>query len=268
MARRRGVSASAAFGRVRGLRRARRVLRSRGEFLASLLVAGIAWEVIGRSGDYFFLPPLSEVLAALAELIANGTLPTQLGVSLSTLVVGVVVASVAGVALGALMGLSRTVEDALDLYVSAAMSAPIAAFIPLFILAFGIGYPTRLVTVILFAFFPVVINTYAGLRAADPSYIEMGRSFGATRWKLFWNVRLPMAMPYIRTGLTLSTARGVDGLIAGEVLIAAVGLGQVVTRYANAFSMDRLYAVAIFIAVVAIVAVALVQAVTRRIVAA
>ena len=261
--RRGGLHSIGAAGRVWRI-----AIRSRGEFVASLLVAAALWEAVGRASDLFFLPPLSSVLVALYELIADGTLPTQLAVSLGTLVVGVTIASVAGVALGALMGLFRSVEDALDIYVSAAMSAPIAAFIPLFILAFGIGYPTRLVTVVLFAFFPVVINTLAGLRAADASSLEMARSFGATPWKLFWQVRVPMAIPYIRTGLTLGTARGVDGLIAGEVLIAAVGLGQVVTRYANAFSMDRLYAVAIFIAVVALVAVSLVQAVTRRLIRA
>jgi NitT/TauT family transport system permease protein len=241
-------------------------LRVRREFLLSLLVAGIAWEVIGRTADLFFLPPLSSVLIALWTLIVDGTLPSQLVVSLSTLVVGVVIASIAGIAVGALMGLFRSVEEALDIYLSAAMSAPMVAFIPLFILAFGIGYPTRLLIVVLFAFFPVAINTFAGIRNPEASLVEMGRSFGATPRQLFWRVRIPMAFPYLQAGLTLSTARGVDGLIAGEVLIASVGLGRVVTRYANAFTMDRLYAVAIFIAFVALVAVGLVNALTRRLV--
>jgi NitT/TauT family transport system permease protein len=103
------------------------------------------------------------------------------------------------------------------------------------------------VVVILFAFFPIVVNTQAGMMAAREDLLEMARSFGATPRKVFFKVRLPMSYDHIRAGLRMSMARGVEGNITGEVLIAAVGLGGLVTQYGRAFTADRLFAVVIVI---------------------
>src|SRR5690606_31529019 len=147
-----------------------------------------------------------------------------------------------GLLLGVLMGISRTIRRTLDVYVDALMTAPVVAFVPLFIMLFGLGVETRVATVVLFAIFPVIINTMAGIREVDQNLLLMGRSFGTTQWKSFTTVRLPSAYPHIQTGLRTASARGVDGVITGEVLIAAVGLGGMISRFGNAFSMPRLYA--------------------------
>jgi NitT/TauT family transport system permease protein len=164
------------------------------------------------------------------------------------------------------MGLSRTVESALDVYVNAMMAAPMVAFVPLFILLFGLGYPTRIMTVIVFAIFPIIVNAFAGLRNVDRPAVEMARSFGATNSQLMWQVRIPSAFPYILAGIRLGTARGVKGLINGEVLVTVVGLGGLVNQYGTAFTMDRLYAVIFFIIALALVLVRLVDWSSRRLV--
>jgi NitT/TauT family transport system permease protein len=133
------------------------------------------------------------------------------------------------------------------------MSAPMIAFVPMFILLFGIGYETRVVTVIIFAIFPIIINTFVGVRSVDPSLIEMSKSFGANERQLFWQVRLPGAFPLMASGLRLGTSRGVKGVVNGEVLIAVVGLGGLVKQYGNAFSMDGLYAIVIYLVIFAMI---------------
>jgi NitT/TauT family transport system permease protein len=212
---------------------------------AAILIA--AWEIVGIVADYPYLPPVSKILAALWQLLLNGTILRALSTTLLALFIGLATAIVLGITVGTAMGLSATARFALGPYVDALMSAPMTAFVPLFILLFGLGIETRVVVVILFAFFPIVVNTQAGMMAAREDLIEMARSFGATPRKIFFKVRLPMSYDHIRAGLRMSMARGVEGNITGEVLIAAVGLGGLVTQYGRAFTADRLFAVVIVI---------------------
>lgn len=234
--------------------------------LVSVVVLAGAWEIAGHTADLVVLPPLSEIFAALWRFLLDGTILDALGVSLITLAVGMVLSIVIGVSVGALMGRYRTVEYALDVYVNAAMAAPMVAFVPVFILLFGIGYPTRVLTVIIFAIFPVIVDTFAGIRNVDASLVEMGRSFGANERQLFWRVRVPAAFPLLLTGIRLGTSRGVKGLINGEVLVAVVGLGALVEQYGTPFSMERLYAIIFFLVALALVLVHLVEVLSRRLV--
>jgi len=226
----------------------------------------LAWEIAGHVADYPYLPPISKVLFALWTLLQNGTIAKALASTLLALLVGLVSAIVLGISTGTLMGLSKTARFALGPYVDALMSAPMTAFVPLFILLFGLGIETRIVVVIVFAFFPIAVNTQAGMMAAQPDLIEMARSFGASRFEIFWKVRLPMSYEHIATGLRMSMARGVEGNITGEVLIAAVGIGALVTQYGRAYSADRLFAVVIVIVCMSFAAAKLAELLSRLVV--
>lgn len=232
--------------------------------LLSVLSGLLLWEIVGRSADLLFLPPVSQILVALWTFLADGTLFDSLLVSLVTLAGGMAISIVLGITTGALMARYAAVRDALDIYLNAAMAAPMIAFVPVLILLFGLGYPTRVLAVVLFAIFPIIVNTYAGIRNVDPVIVEMARSFGGRERQLFWKVRFPAALPLLRAGLRLGTSRGVKGLINGEVIIAVVGLGALVNQYGTAFTMDRLYAIILFLLVIAVVTVNLVDRVTRR----
>jgi NitT/TauT family transport system permease protein len=237
-------------------------------FLIPLAIVVTAWEGVARLADTIVFPPLSEILPELWKFIVDGTIFDPLTVSLMTLAVGMFLSIFIGVGLGALMARFRTVEWALDVYINGLMAAPMVAFVPVFILLFGIGIETRILTVVVFAIFPIIINTFAGLRNVDPSIVEMAESFGASEWSLFWRVRVPASAPLLRAGIRLGTARGVKGLINGEVLVAVVGLGALVNQYGTAFSMDRLYALIFFIVALALVIVWLAGWVTRQLVRA
>ena len=237
-----------------------------GPFLVSLVVILCAWEVAARLADTLVLPPLSAVVAKFWQFLVDGTFIDATAVSLGALALGMLLSIVGGVVIGALMGRYRSVEYALGVYVDAAMSAPMIAFVPLFILLFGIGYPTRVITVIIFAIFPIIINTFAGVRSVDPSLVQMARSFGANERQLFWQVRLPGAFPLMASGMRLGTSRGVKGVVNGEVLIAVVGLGGLVNQYGNAFSMDSLYAIVFYLVAVAMLLLYLVDGVLHRLI--
>ena len=237
-----------------------------GPFAASLVLVLLLWEVAGRMADTLVLPPFSSVVSALWQFTIDGTLFEATAVSLGALALGMLISVIGGVVIGALMGRYRAVEYALGVYVDAAMSAPMIAFVPLFILLFGIGYPTRVITVIIFAIFPIIINTFAGVRSVDPSLVQMAKSFGANERQLFWQVRLPGAFPLMASGMRLGTSRGVKGVVNGEVLIAVVGLGGLVNQYGNAFSMDSLYAIIIYLVIAAMVLLFVVDRVLHRLI--
>ena len=157
-----------------------REVRSQLPLVTSLVLVVATWEVVGRTAGFLYLPPLSEVVRILWRMLGDGTIARELRASLAALGGGMGVAILAGVVTGTLMGLFPMVQYALDVYLDAAMAAPMVAFVPVFILVFGLGYVTRIVTVIVFAFFPIVVNTFTGIRSPNDDLIQMGRSFGAT----------------------------------------------------------------------------------------
>ena len=236
-------------------------------FLASLAVFALVWEVVGRSVDLLTLPPLSGVLAAFYNLWASGAVTEPLLDSTLALIYGLVISLVLGSLIGIGMGLSRFVDVALGPYVKAGLSAPLIAFVPVFLMIFGIGPATRIATVVAFSIFIVATNAATAMRSSDPRLVEMAHSFGASHWAIFRDVRLPAGAPYFLAGLRLGVARGVKGLINGEVLIAIIGLGGLVKKYGTVFSMDQLYAVILLIVLYAALAVGLVSMVTRLVVA-
>lgn len=227
-------------------------------FLVSLVLLAALWEFVGHTADLITVPPLSAVLDEFWAMLSSGELLKPLGDSLFALGVGLAITIGVGTVVGVAMGLSKTVNTALDIYVKAGLAAPIIAFVPLFLLIFGIGTTTRIATVVAFSIWVVIVNTATGIARTDPALLEMAHSFGASPWARLREIRLVQALPYLQEGLRLGVARGVKGLINGEVLIAIVGLGGMVKRYGTVFSMDKLYAVILFIVCLALLAVGLV----------
>jgi len=246
---------------------AQNLVRRKGPFLVSLLALAVIWEIAGRSADLLTLPPLSSVLAAFAQLWASGDVTAPLLDSTMALVYGLVISLIFGSLIGIGMGLSRFIDVALAPYVKAGLSAPLIAFVPVFLMIFGIGPTTRIATVVAFSIFIVATNAATAMRSSDARMVEMAHSFGATRWAIFRDVRLPAGAPYFLAGLRLGVARGVKGLINGEVLIAIIGLGGLVKKYGTVFSMDQLYAVILLIVLYAAIAVGLISGLSKLLVA-
>jgi len=231
-----------------------------------LIAGAILWELIGRIAGLSFFPPLSGVLERLVELTAEGKIIGNLLNSLTNLVIGFGLSAAIGIGLGMAMGAYRKAEMALDFYVYALLTAPTLVFAPLFFSVFGPANSRLSILGVIFMYtvFIIIVNTTSAIRNVPAPLVEMGRSYCASERQLFLKIILPAATPLIMAGLRLGMGRAVKGMINGEMFIAIVGLGQVVTAAGGRFDAEGVLAVLIVIISVAMVAVKLVQIVDRR----
>jgi len=232
--------------------------------LFALLIGGVVWEIAGRTLHYSFLPPLSNVLRAALGLLASGQILGYVAASLVSLVIGYGLAASGGILLGLLMGRYRTVEYVIEPYVGALLTAPKLVFVPILYAFLGIGRGIQVAVVFLSAFFIIVINTMAGIRSVDASWIEMARAFGAKERQLFWKVLLPGALPLIMAGLRLGMGRAVKGMIRGEMYIALFGMGALLRKYGSRFDSESVFAILLVVVALALVCSYAVQLVERR----
>jgi ABC-type nitrate/sulfonate/bicarbonate transport system permease component len=232
--------------------------------VVSLAVGAVAWEIVGRVAGVAFFPPLTQVLARLAEMTADGLILSSLGSSLINLLLGFGASLVAGVGLGVLMGRFARVEAGLGVYVYALLTAPSLVFAPIFFSVFGDGRASIVAVIIMYSVFIMIISTADAIKGVPPHLVEMARSYGATETQVLFRVVLPAAVPLIMAGVRLGVGRAVTGMINGEMFIAVVGLGQIVTEAGGRFDGASVLAILLVIIAVALVAVGLVQLVDRR----
>ncbi len=235
-----------------------------GHAFISLLAGGALWEIAARLLHFSFLPPLSGVLRALLELISSGQILPHLARSLVSLATGYALAVSSGVTLGMLMGHYRWVEYVLEPYISALLAAPQLIFVPILYALFGLSRGTQVAVVFLSSFFIIVVNSMAGLRNVDRTYVEMARAFGASERQLFEKVLLPGSMPLTMAGLRLGMGRAVKGMISGEMFISLFGLGALLRKYGSRFDSDRVFAILLVVVAVALACSWVIQAVERR----
>jgi NitT/TauT family transport system permease protein len=231
----------------------------------SLLGGAVLWEIVARIWDVDFFPPLSAVLRRLWQMTADGEILGSLGNSLLNLLIGALISVVIGVGVGMLMGAYKKVEQALDVYVYALLTAPSLVFAPIFFSIFGLGRASIIGVVVMYATFIIIINTASAIRSVPVPLIEMGRSFCATDWQVFRRIVIPAAMPLIMAGLRLGMGRAVKGMINGEMFIAAVGLGALVMDAGRRFDAETILAVLLVIIIVAVATMQLVQLLDRRV---
>jgi NitT/TauT family transport system permease protein len=230
----------------------------RRHYLASILsVTGglLLWEIISRFviNNALFLAAPSQIAVAVYNLAMTGQLWHHMAISALEFVLGYVIASVLGIALGLAMASSVTAKQALQPWVSGLYATPTIALAPLFILWFGIGIWSKVIVVISLVLFPVTINTEAGLRTTSERLIEMLRSFGATQRQIFFKVSLPSAVPFSLAGLKLGIGRGLIAVVVAELFGSRAGLGRLISQSADAFNMPELFAGVVILAVAGIV---------------
>jgi NitT/TauT family transport system permease protein len=234
--------------------------------VAALIGLAAGWELVGRLDVSMFVPPLSRVVATWWHLLGDGTLARAASSSLLSLVKGFVPAAVLGVIVGLAMGRFAVVRYALDGWINALMSAPLSALVPILIALFGVRDTVVAAAVFMFSFFVIVVNTSTGVRGTDRSLIDMARAFGAGEAALFGRIYLPAALPAVMLGLRLGVVQAVKGMVVGEMLISLVGLGERLIYYGNTFLITELYAVILFVLVLALLAASLAQACDRALV--
>jgi NitT/TauT family transport system permease protein len=232
--------------------------------LIALGVLFVAWELAGRMAGFRFLPPFSTVLARLGEMIGSGLILDALAMSLLNLVIGFAIAVVGGITLGIAMGLDERVEMALSPFVYALFTAPSIVFAPVFFSIFGLGRASIVAVIVTYSIFVIIINTTAAVQASSASLDEMGRSFCVNRRQRISKIVLPGAVPLILAGVRIGAGSAVKGMINGEMFIAVVGLGAVVSAAGRSLDSATLLAIVVVIAIVAFVVMWLVEAVDHR----
>jgi NitT/TauT family transport system permease protein len=220
--------------------------------LASVIVVLLLWEIFGRRVNPLFLSYPSAITGAFFQLMSAGEIQRQALGSLQVFVAGLSLALVFGIALGLLMGRYRLAEYLLDPYVYALDATPRVALIPLLLLWFGLGTPSKIAIVFLSGLFPVLMNTFSGVRTVSAHLVDIGRAYGASERQLFGKVILPAALPFLMAGIRLAVGRALIGIITAEMFTAVTGMGALLVRYSSALATDKFFVPVIFLALLGV----------------
>ncbi len=257
-----------AIGRVSGTRVAPVThtvrLRDRRWFHRAVIWAAIivVWEIVGAIAGPWYFPRFSVVFVSFVQDIWDGHLLTVLG-SYEQMFAGFGIAVVVGIPTGVLIGASRTADAVLGIYVNALFVLSLEAVIPLLIILFGTGFAFRAAVVFLFAIVYVVVNTAAGVRAANPRLVETARSFTASSAKIWRSVMLPDALPYVMAGVRLGLGSAVKGMIVAELWVY-FGTGRLMTALGTNRDLPPFFSTAIWIVIIAAGLTGLLQYLQRR----
>ncbi len=187
----------------------------------------VAWQIASSQGwlSTRVLPAPLDVIKAAWTLAASGELWTHVRVSAGRALTGLVIGGGLGLLLGLLTGSVRLLETLLDSTIQMVRNIPALALIPLVILWFGIDESAKLFLISVSVFFPIYLNTFHGIRNVDPGLIEMGRTYGLSRWQLYRQIILPGALSSILVGLRFSLGLMWVILIVAETISAQAGIG-------------------------------------------
>jgi len=204
----------------------------------------LVWELASRFRvlNPLLFPSPSRALADLVGLIASGYLAQALYASLFRVVCGFALAVTVGVALGAAMARIPLVNDLVDPLVELLRPISPLALFPLAILWFGIGDGSKIFIIALAASFPVILNTFAGVRNIDANLFRASRSLGANEFEIFNGVVLPGSLPHIFTGVRLAWGVSLIVIIAAEMVGATQGIGYMVLEAQQTFRTERVFA--------------------------
>jgi len=208
--------------------------------LLSLVVFLSLWEIVGRSVDPLLFAPPSRAAGAFVELVQSGALLQATLTTLNALVVGYLLAILAGIPLGVVLARAKMIGDMLDPYLYGIFATPRVVIVPLIIVWFGVGYTGRLFLIFLWSMIAIATGTANGVRNARPDLVEVATSYGAKRSQLVRHVLLPGAVPFVVSGLRIGAERAVVGAIIGEMFLELTGLGGLIQISATEFETARM----------------------------
>ena len=198
--------------------------------------------------DYLFPSPQA-VVASLYQGYIGGSMWQHFFFTLESTVIGYVIGCAIAIVLGAALAESKTFERFVYPYIIAVQSMPKVALAPLIIVWLGFGLTSKVVLVALVCFFPLFLNTLAGIRSTDPELIDLMRAFHGSRWQTFLRVKLPSAAGHIFAGLQIAVALGLIGAIVGEFVASTEGLGYLIKTASTSLQVNVIFAALISLAV-------------------
>jgi NitT/TauT family transport system permease protein len=209
--------------------------------IVSLVSVLALWQIFGARVDQSLFTTPSAIAVAAVEMIGSGELWHYLAPSLVVLAIGLTLAASVGVVVGLLLARFWVLDVALGVYITFLYSIPSVALVPLIVLWAGFDTSAKIIILFLFAFFPMAINTYQGVKNVDHKLIEVGRSFRCSERQLWTNIVLPGALPFIVTGLRLAVGRGLIGMVLADLYTAISGIGYLIVRTASTYEVDKMF---------------------------
>ncbi|MFQ5852276.1 MAG: ABC transporter permease [Candidatus Binatia bacterium] len=207
----------------------------------------IGYEILARSHLFeafaigLFLASPVQIAQAFAELVKTGELITHSYVSFLEFSYGYLLAVGVGIPLGVLMASNKKLNYYLDPWVSSVYATPRVALAPVIIIWFGLGAFSKSLIIFLGAVFPILLNTYTGIKSVRENLIEVVKAFGGSSMQAFFKVMIPDAIPAIITGLRLAVGRAVIGVVVAEWFGAEAGLGYMVYFYSQVFQPSPVF---------------------------
>jgi ABC-type nitrate/sulfonate/bicarbonate transport system permease component len=202
----------------------------------------VAYDVWARSAGDFFFPPLSVIGSTFAEEWLFTRVPTDLLPSVARMLAGYAIAVAVGVALGTLLGFSRTVATALDPVLQFLRALPPPALIPVSLLIFGAGDSAKIFLIALGALWPVLLNTVDGVRGVDSTALDMARSYRVPAHARLLRLVLPAALPRIFAGARTALAIAIILMVVSELVGADNGVGYFVQLSQRGFDIPEMWA--------------------------
>jgi NitT/TauT family transport system permease protein len=235
----------------------------------TIVAVVVAWEALVRLRGIapIYLPAPSSVFVYLSRMIADGSMPYHLGITLLRIFVGFALAAVCGIVLGVLMGMSRTVARVADVWIAALYPLPKISLIPLLIIWVGTGEAYKIVISAISAFFPIVISTYAGIRQTDRGLIKAAKDLGANARQIQLKVVIPGAIPSIFAGLHLGMGIAIILVVAAEMIGGSSqgGMGWLLISSGQVMETEKVFASLIVLAVVGALVIKLQQWIDRKV---
>lgn len=223
--------------------------------VAFVLLVALGWEVASRAQwvNAELLPPLSDVLVTLWQLLQDARFLSDVRVTAVEILVSFVIVAPLGVATGFFLAETPAIARLVNPVFHALMAIPKSIFLPLFILAFGIGFLQKVVYGAVLAFFVIVVYAEAAVASIPPGFITLGQALGASRAQVYLRIYLPAMTSLIIAGLRLGFIFVVTGVLIAEMYAASVGLGLAIARWGENYEIRQLLAAVLLIVFVCVV---------------
>jgi len=213
----------------------------------------------------YLIPTPRQTVVALVRGFMRGVYWWNTWVTLIESVLGFLIGSGAGLALGTLLAQFRILERVFYPYLVAFQTLPKIALAPLLILWFGFGMSSKVAIAAMVAFFPVLVNMFVGLQSADRDQVDLVRSLSGTRWQIFVKIQFPSSLPFLFAGLDVALVFSILGAIVGEFIGATHGLGALIMQLNLTLDIAGVFSVLVILAVMGVGAHVAMQAIQRRV---
>ena len=251
-------------------RRTRRVFSRKQRWLfsiANLATFLVLWQLIAVYGSVptLFMPSVTDVFRELKEMSDEGILWSNLGISLTIYLIGMVISMAIAIPAGLLVGGIPILDKALSTYIWALYTMPRIVLMPIIILWVGINDAARIWIIVLSAVPATLVVIMDGIKTVDSSLLRAARSFGASRTQLFVKVVVPSTVPFVATGVRMGVSRGLLGLFIGELFTADNGIGYIITLAQKTFNSAQTYAMLLVFVLFCVAMVGATQVLERKV---